>query len=618
MNGFLLIMCLVQDPTLMLAILSRMAKKPQVTFNKLYPKLYNAHLWVMVYERIAPKPGNMTPGVDGMTIDGMGLALIRDLIDDLKRSRYVPKPARRIYIPKANGKRRPLGIPSFQDKLVQTVLNFILEAIYEPTFSPASHGFRPNRSCHTALQAVRGMNGTRWWVEGDITGFFDHLQHDTLLRILGKRITDKRFLHLIRQLLEAGYLEEWRFHRTYSGTPQGGNLSPLLANIYLNELDQAIHAKAVEFNRGRKRRQNSAYNVTHTAMTRARKRARCTRDWMQFKRLQRKLLSLPATDAQDETFRRLTYVRYADDFVLGIIGSKADADAVKHWLGAFLRDELGLELSPEKTLVTNAKDPIRFLGYDIRRWNRVRILRYPAKTGMCTKRTTTQQLVLLLPPDKCRAFARTYGNPTGWQGKHRSNLIALSDLEILLLFNAEVRGFLGYYALAANLKLVGANLLWLTTGSFFRTLAGKHRSSLAKIASRMKRGPGHFVITVQKGNGTTKDYALVASTKQLLQGISQYPALDLYPNTMKYRGRTELGNRLLANQCEWCGRRDGLMEVHHVRKLGALTGKTLWERQMIERRRKTMVLCAQCHDELYAGRLRPKRTYSGKTGEPDT
>ena len=396
----------MQDPNLVLAILGKMAQKPQVTFGKLYQKLYNARLWLMAYERIAPKPGNMTPGVDGHTIDGMGLATIQALIEDLKRSRYVPTPSRRVYIPKPNGKQRPLGIPSFRDKLVQTVLKLLLEAIYEPTFSPASHGFRPNRSCHTALQAIKEMNGTRWWVEGDIKGFFDHLHHDTLLRILAKRISDKRFLHLIQQLLEAGYVEDWQFHRTYSGTPQGGNLSPILANIYLTELDQAVQAKIGEFNRGKKRRRTPAYNAVHVQMYQAKQQARRTGDWTRVKALQRVLLSLPATDAQDPGFRRLTYVRYADDFVVGIIGSKADAYGVKEWLGKYLQEELGLELSPDKTLVTNSKDPIRFLGYDIRRWNRTRVVRYPSKAGVCTKRTTTQQLVLLLPPDKCRAFPR--------------------------------------------------------------------------------------------------------------------------------------------------------------------------------------------------------------------
>lgn len=240
---------IVQEPNALLTTLSNMALKPEVIFDKLFQKLYNYELWLLAYQRIAPNPGNMTPGTDGKTIDGIGLKLIHGTITELKASRYKPIPVRRIHIPKPNGKQRSLGIPNFRDKLLGTVLKLLLEAIYEPAFSSNSHGFRPERSCHTALEAVkRDMVGVRWWVEGDIKGYFDNVDHDTLLRILSKRITDKRFLHLIGQFLKAGYMEEWRYHQTYSGVPQGGTLSPILSNIYLNELDQMMAKKIAEFN----------------------------------------------------------------------------------------------------------------------------------------------------------------------------------------------------------------------------------------------------------------------------------------------------------------------------------------------------------------------------------
>jgi retron-type reverse transcriptase len=226
----------VQHPNAILTILSKMAKKPEVKFDKLFQKLYNVELWLLAYQCIAPKQGNMTPGVDGKTVDGAGLKLIRDAIADLKASRYKPIPVRRVYIPKPNGKQRPLGIPAFRDKLLGTVLKLILEAIYEPTFSQHSHGFRPGRSCHTALEAVKTeMTGVRWWVEGDIKGYFDNVDHDTLLRILSKRITDKRFMHLIGQFLKAGYVEDWKYHQTYSGVPQGGLCKALHNPPYAKE-----------------------------------------------------------------------------------------------------------------------------------------------------------------------------------------------------------------------------------------------------------------------------------------------------------------------------------------------------------------------------------------------
>ena len=598
----------MQDPTVLLAILSRMAQKPTVKFDKLFQKLYNTDLWVLAYEQIAPKPGNMTPGPDKRTIDGMGLARIQAVIADLKASRYKPKPVRRTYIPKSTGGQRPLGIPCFEDKLLQTVVRLILEAIYEPTFSEASHGFRPNRSCHTALEQVKQMNGVRWWVECDIKGFFDNLHHKTLLQILSKRISDKRFLHLVEQFLTAGYVESWQYHKTYSGTPQGGPLSPILANIYLNELDQAVTEKRATFSQGRRRQPNPAYRRLVYLKGRAKQRARRTGDWSEYKALARQLHQLHAEDPQDPCFKRMKYVRYADDFLIGLIGSKADARAIKAWLAEYLKQELHLEVSPQKTQIINTRDTIRFLGYDIQRWTGRRIRKVRMSYGVMTKRTTTYHLALRIPCDKYIAFAKTYGNPQGWQACHRTRLHNLSELEILLMYNTEIRGFLGYYALADNLKHVASRLLWMTTSSFLRTLASKWRCSVQKVVRRLKVGANHFEISLTTQTGKVKRYALVSSTRQLEQKLVEYRDPDCIPQTGLYRSTTELGQRLRAEVCEWCGTRQGPFEVHHVRRLKDLHCKSLWERHMVERRRKTMILCRQCHSDLHAGRLRPRTT----------
>ena len=610
----------MQQPTVLLAILRKMAQKPEVTFEKLYQKLYNTELWEMAYERIAPTPGNMTPGVDGKTADGMSLDLIDKMIADLKASRYKPTPVRRVYIEKANGKLRPLGIPSFRDKLLQTVVKLILEAIYEPTFSHASHGFRPHRSCHTALAQVKKMNSVRWWVEGDIKGFFDNLSHETLIRILHKRIKDNRFLYLVNQLMQAGYVEEWRYHRTYSGTPQGGNLSPLLSNIYLHELDQAMEAQIAAFRKGEERQETREYRALYRRRRRAKEKARRTGDWSQFKDLTQQMLTTPVSDPQAPDFRRMYYVRYADDFLVGIVGSKDDARATKAWLTAFLAMELNLELSTEKTLITHVDDRVRFLGYDIQRWKGQRIRKLHTKHGPVTKRVCTQQLALLIPRDKCAAFAKRYGAVQGWHGQSRRQLLNLSELEILMTYNAEIRGFLGYYALAENYSTVASALLWLTTTSFFRTLAHKRRSSLAKVARSLKQGVNRYVVTHERQDGTSREYVLVSSTKYLEQKSASSAQVDNQPNTWVFRGRTELGQRLEANQCEWCGTQTGRMEVHHVRKLKDLQGKALWERIMIERRRKTMVLCHRCHVDLHAGRLTEatKRSENRRAGYMET
>lgn len=603
----------MQDPNVLLTILGKMAQKPAIKFDKLFPKLYNVELWLMAYEQIASKPGNMTPGSDGQTIDGMGLELITDTITKLKTASYKPQPVRRIYINKANNKLRPIGIPCIADKLLQTVVKLILEAIYEPTFSEASHGFRPNRSCHTALKEVKKLNGVRWWVEGDIESFFDSLNHDTLLTILNKRITDQRFLHLIRQFLKAGYIEDWQYHKTYSGVPQGGNLSPILANAYLNELDQAMAEKITAFNCGKKRRELTAYRRLCGRRKRAKKKARQTGDWTEYKALTQEMLKTPATDPQDTNFRRMYYLRYGDDFLIGIIGSKADAQETKTWLSTYLAEELQLKLSAEKTLITHVGQRARFLGYEIKRWPKGRPRKVQTQHGRVTRRTGTQHLALLMPQDKAHAFAKQYGTHHYWQGQSRTRLLHLSELEILMTYNAEIRGFLNYYALADNLTSIGSSLLWLTTTSFLRTLADKRKSSLKKVARSLKQGPSRYVIFHQE-----KEYVLVSSTKYLTRKKVSYDQIDLIPTTWQYQSRSELGQRLRAHQCEWCGTEEGPIEVHHVKKMSNLKGKTGWERQMIARRRKTMVLCKRCHTDLHAGRLSEKNKCQVKIGEPCT
>lgn len=593
----------MQDPNTLLMILGEMGRKPTVQFDRLYPKLYNTGLWQQAYEKIASKPGNMTPGVDGQTIDGMNMARIERVIEDLKTARYKPNPVRRVYIPKANGQKRPLGIPSFEDKLLQTVVKMLLEAIYEPTFSPYSHGFRPGRSCHTALMQVKRQVGTRWWIEADIKGFFDNLNHKVLLRILSKRITDQRFLHMIAQFLKAGYIEDWAYQRTYSGVPQGGPLSPLLANIYLNELDQAVAAKIKAFNKGKWRKQRAEYTRLKAKKADAKRAAQQTGDWQEYHRLQQELMNTPAGEPVDPNYRRLYYVRYADDFLMGIIGSKADARELKAWLTDYLRDELKLELSAEKTLITHVSDRVRFLGYDVKAWKGARPKRYSTTRGTVMRRGTSHHLALLMPRDRVEAFLKTYGAVDGWLGKHRTRLIHLSELEILMTYNAEVRGFLNYYALANNLTKVAARVLWMTTNSFLRTIAAKRQTTRRKVVRSLKQGPVTFVIKHRRKDGSEQEYRLFASTRQLQREPMHWNTVDSLPMTQHYRATTELGQRMNANRCEWCGNEQGPFEVHHVRRLKDLHGKAVWEKEMIGRRRKTLVLCRQCHTDLHAGRL---------------
>ena len=234
---------------------------PEWINRGLYRLLYNPTLHIMAYERLKSKPGNMTPGSDGQTLDGFSVDVIQELIGLLRMEQYHPTPVRRVYIPKKDKrKRRPLGVPSPRDKIVQECVRLILEAIYEPTFHDNSHGFRPGRSCHTALESLRrNWKGTKWVIEADITACFEQIDHHRLLDILRERIEDDRFINLIRKFLNAGYLEDWKYHRTYSGTPQGSVVSPILTNIYLDKLDQKLEAICQQYTQGEHRKLNATY-----------------------------------------------------------------------------------------------------------------------------------------------------------------------------------------------------------------------------------------------------------------------------------------------------------------------------------------------------------------------
>ena len=463
----------MRSPENVLESLKSKACNQSYKYERLYRNLYNPQFYLLAYQRIQAKPGNMTAGTDGKTIDGMGMARINALIEKMRDFSYQPNPARRTYIPKSNGKMRPLGIPSFDDKLIQEVVRLILESIYEPTFSDHSHGFRINKSCHTALKYVQKyFTGTKWFVEGDIKGCFDNVDHHVLIAILRKRIADEHFIGLLWKFLKAGYMEDWNYHNTYSGTPQGSIISPILANIYLNELDKFMAEYAEKFNCGERRKINPAFKKKLDVCRGKEQRLKRNISKMseeekegllaEIRELRRSLRSIPYSDQMDEGYKRVFYIRYADDFLIGVIGRKADAEQVKQDVGRFIRENLHLEMSEEKTLITHGHDFAKFLGYEVTiakgECNK------KTKTG-ATRRVNNGKVMLYVPHDKWVKRLLSYhalkikhdkqnGNKEVWEPVRRTRLLHLDDLEILNQYNAEIRGLYNYYRLANNVSVL--------------------------------------------------------------------------------------------------------------------------------------------------------------------
>jgi len=608
----------LRNPNDVLSSLKKNAKDQSYQYERLYRNLYNPEFFLLAYQNIYANEGNMTAGTDGETIDGMGMERINRLIDSLKDHSYQPNPAKRQYIKKKNGKMRPLGIPSFDDKLVQEVARLILESIYEPNFSNLSHGFRPKRSCHTALMHVqRNFTGVKWFIEGDIKSFFDTIDHQTMVNILRKRIKDEYFLGLIWKFLKAGYLEDWTFHNTYSGTPQGSVISPILSNIYLNEFDKYVEEYTEKFNRGKVRAENGEYKKIMSRIGRLKNGRYSAEKWEQFndeekanaklhlKRLYDELYKYTRTDPMDEEYRRLVYVRYADDWLCGVIGSKQEAETIKADFKEFLSEKLRLELSEEKTLITNAQDKARFLGYDICAYVDAGFIK--DKNGR-KMRSRNSKIKLLVPHEKWQKKLTDYGalkikidenGKEKYQPFHRANLIRNDDIEILTQYNAEIRGLYNYYRLANNVSILNT-YGYIMKMSMFKTFGAKYQLHVSGV--KKKYGQKNFGVKYMTKAGMKTAYFYDQGFRKDRTNVGT-GEIDLIPKLYGNATRTSLVARLKACCCEWCGVENVELEIHHVRKLKNLQGKKTWEKRMIARKRKTMALCKACHAKLHAGKL---------------
>ena len=566
--------------------------------NDLYRQLWNPNLYLMAYGRIATNDGALTSGATTETADGMTMEKIDAIIEALRFERYRWTPARRVYLPKANGKRRPLGLPTWSDKLLQEVMRLLLEAYYEPQFSDRSHGFRPNRGCHTAFTEItRTWTGTTWFIEGDIAGCFDNIDHKVLLEILGENIQDNRFLRLVSNLLRAGYLEDWRLNATYSGTPQGGVVSPILANVYLDRLDRYVEGVLLPaHNRGEKRRQNPEYRRIFRQIERLRKTGRAK----EAAALGPVLRSLPYGDTHDPEYRRLRYIRYADDFLLGFAGPKDEADEIKARIREFLHDNLKLELSDTKTLVTHGRtEAARFLGYE------VVVQQSATKLDAQGLRSVNGVIGLRVPADIARAKSVAYMR--GGKPAHRGERLHDSPFSIVSQYQAEFRGIANYYRRALNLGALD-HLRWVMEMSLAKTLASKLKISVPQVFRRFKttiqtdKGPSKVLMVKVERPGQKPLVAYWGDVS--LARDNTATLIDKHPPLLN--GRTELVQRLLADACALCGS-TVKVQVHHVRALKDLrqkgrAAKPAWMEVMAARRRKTLVVCASCHTDIHAGR----------------
>jgi group II intron reverse transcriptase/maturase len=572
--------------------------------ERVYRHLLDPELFLQGYGKIYRNFGAMTKGSTEETVDGMSLQRIHNIIDLLRRERYKWTPVRRVQIPKAKGGTRPLGIPTWSDKLLQEVLRMLLEPYYEQRFNDHSHGFRPDRGCHSALWEIQNRwKGTVWFIEGDIKGCFDNIDHTILLAIIRRDIHDGRLAQLIEGLLKAGYMEDWQYHDTLSGSPQGGIISPLLANIYLNEFDRFVADTLIPaYTRGKRRKDNPTYKQVNNRVAKARKRD----DVNEVKRLAQERRTLLSLLPCDPDYRRLRYIRYADDFLLGFAGPKKEAEDIRDRLSEFLEQKLKLTLSKEKTLITHANDEkAKFLGYEIK------VTRQGDLISENGKRATNSSIALLMPQKVVRKYRTMYSR----SGKitHRINLIDETDYTILQRYQSVLRGVYNFYCMATNVSHA-TRMGWIRQIleiSLTKTLARKFKCGVPEIYGRYQvTGLDRKILRVSMERPNKEPLVAVfggISFERIPEGKG---VVDFRHDTAWHAftsKRSEVVQRLMAGKCEVCGATDAPTEVHHIRKLADIDRpgrrpKVNWERIMAARKRKTLVVCEDCHEAITAGK----------------
>lgn len=543
--------------------------KDFVVKDKLFNLLYDKEMYYAAYLKLRSKPVNMTPGINPTTLDGISEYEILKIINSLKDGTFQFSPGKRVYIPKAKGGERPLTLALPRDQMVQECIRMILEAIFEPNFHPSSHGFRPNRSCHTALKELRQKLGmAKWFIVVDISKCFDTINHDRLMKILEVRINDKRFLDLIRKALKAGYLEFSKSSHSVAGTSQGSIVSPILANIYLNKLDWYLEWLKSEYNIGTKATINPVYNRISSKKERA-------ESTIEKKKLHKLLIETPSKLFIDPKFKKLEFVRYADDCIIGVRGSLEDCRFLQEKIEKYIRGEI-LTLSKENIEIRNAnKEIAKFLSVNIgRKTHRT----FRNNSGII--RRNVNNLLLTAPILTITKKLATNGffkenTPYPkflWMGEEKD--------AIILLYNSVYRGIINYYRFSDNFNQLSSKIHYVLKNSCARLLAAKYKSSLTKIYARfgkdLKGKDKHAFIGITLGIRTN---AFSVKTQDV---VLRFNAQGI-----------RLAN-LEALVCSIC-ESEYRVEMHRIRMMKHLDPeKSQIDRLMIKRRRKQIPLCREC------------------------
>ena len=586
----------MRDPQRELEHLRALATaNPIKRFGKLLKMVRQEAFLTQAWERVRANKGSRTAGVDGQTKEDITTQTIHDLVQQLAAGGYQPQPVRRVYIPKKNNQRRPLGIPTISDRIVQVAVAQVLEVIYEPTFRNCSYGFRPERSTLHALRHVANAYraGATWVVEGDLVKCFDSLPHRVILKCLRQRIKDERFIDLIRRMLQAGVMEDFRYERTYSGTPQGGPVSPILMNIVLHEFDrwmedhwQANPAPLTSKQQQARMNPEYARHKRNLNRWRAQLNGRIPIGRQTVSGLKGKIKEALAERKRIPCLlprQARYYCRYADDYVVVLCNhSKEEARHLKQAMAEWLQENLGVIQHPDKTRITHWSARIRFLGYELRGQ------RNP---------NGTRWLRLAIPPEAERNLKQRVKQLCGY------TQVPATDL--FMSVNALMRGWTQYYRYANNAT---QRFGYLTGMVYWRTahyLGRKHRRSIKQVmrthygvdSSTGKRA----LYTLQPGGKRLFIWNKPPQRRSILTAWGEVQ--DIRPVMMtswagghSYEQRLDLQTQG-DHRCQHCGQVSAKLVVHHPNRLAQCRHRKQGPANVIQsaQEQEAKLLCLDCH-----------------------
>lgn len=535
------------------------------------------------YLKLKSNPSFMTPGADEKNLNDLRIneQYFMDLANKLKKETYQPKPTKRVILPKTGGKMRPLSIPVIEDRIVQNALLFILEAVFEKTFSDKSHGYRPNRGAHTTCKNVRKWKGVSWFIKGDIVNCFDTINHNKLMEIINLEIKDQQITDLLWKYLRAGVVIDNQYQKTTIGVPQGAIISPILSNIYLHSFDLYIDKLKKELD-------TEKTSVPNLEYIRAKTRLR-SKKIVDKKRGYKELRTIKSTI---RTGLKLYYVRYADDWLLGIWGSKKDAIKILEKIVIFFKEKLDLELSIEKTKITHAgKEKVQFLGYEIYSPTPKESFFEKSKVK---KRASHVSIYIDAPYNKLKNQLIDENILVEKNGKWLINAVThwinYDHAEILYRYNWMINGYLNYYSHVNNLnifhKLIGFVLRQSCAITLGRKLKLRSRKKVFKKFGKNLEEPS-----------TKLKLAIPVNFEKNIKNYKITTVRDPL-KILKWSIRTQ---NLMQGPCVGCGAINNI-EIHHVKKLSkTIKAKNPVHKIMSILGRKQVPVCKKCHKDIHSG-----------------